>query len=346
MQALRRRGSILSRIATITTAVALALALAGVALAQGQGRVRFGAQERTLDYAYAAMAWGEPYGITVDTQHYASGAEPLEALLAGQVDVAITSEPRLASLFERRPDQVVIIGLWQWGGERHSVEVPAGSTANDLSELVGKKVAARVGSGNYENFLAALEDRGLSENDFQIVNMSPPDMPSALASGTVDAFVAWEPTPASCELKGVCRQLMDFAEYNISPSFLVSTNDYIENNRGNVVAFLRSWFDAAVMVENSPADAAQIVAEFAQNKLGTQIPSDITELGFERINVDPRKVAQRATLDRLRADWDRTAWAMYQQETVDSVRDVTSIDAFFAHDVYDEALSGWQPGQN
>lgn len=65
-----------------------------------------------------------------------------------------------------------------------------------IEDLRGKKIAAAGGPGSTGGFLVAsiLATAGLTLNDVEIVNISTPDMPNALANGAVDAALASAPT--------------------------------------------------------------------------------------------------------------------------------------------------------
>jgi NitT/TauT family transport system substrate-binding protein len=65
-----------------------------------------------------------------------------------------------------------------------------------VKDLKGKRVATGIGSTAHFSLLNALESEGLTECDITLVAMEVGEMPKALAEGRIDAFSAWEPTPA------------------------------------------------------------------------------------------------------------------------------------------------------
>ncbi len=65
-----------------------------------------------------------------------------------------------------------------------------------VKDLRGKRVATGLGSTAHFSLLNALEGEGLSERDITLVGMEVSEMAQALAAGKIDAFSAWEPTPA------------------------------------------------------------------------------------------------------------------------------------------------------
>jgi NitT/TauT family transport system substrate-binding protein len=62
-----------------------------------------------------------------------------------------------------------------------------------VADLAGKKVGVEVGFVSHLLLLNALESVGLSEDDVTLVNVPTNETPQVLASGDVDAIVAWQP---------------------------------------------------------------------------------------------------------------------------------------------------------
>jgi len=65
---------------------------------------------------------------------------------------------------------------------------------NSIKELKGKKIGVEVGFVSHLLLLNALEDNGLTEADVELVNVPTNETPQVLASGDVDAIVAWQPS--------------------------------------------------------------------------------------------------------------------------------------------------------
>lgn len=66
--------------------------------------------------------------------------------------------------------------------------VPPGSTAHSLQDLKGKRISIHRSRPWELSMVKLLAQQGLSEKDFQIVNMQPQAGAAALASGNVDAL--------------------------------------------------------------------------------------------------------------------------------------------------------------
>lgn len=109
-----------------------------------------------------------------------------------------------------------------------------------VKELEGKRVGTAIGSAAHFTLLRALGNEGLTEKDIELVPMEVSEMARALASGRIDAFCAWEPTPS-----------MAFASY---PEFHLV-------HKGLNYGFLCLRRD---FVTRHPAEAREIVAAVAR----------------------------------------------------------------------------------
>ncbi|MEE8398169.1 MAG: ABC transporter substrate-binding protein, partial [Desulfobacterales bacterium] len=65
-----------------------------------------------------------------------------------------------------------------------------------ISDLRGERIGYAFGSNAHYALLNALSSFGISEADVHLVPMEVHEMADALSQGTIDAFSAWEPTPA------------------------------------------------------------------------------------------------------------------------------------------------------
>ncbi len=64
---------------------------------------------------------------------------------------------------------------------------------SSIKELRGRKVGVEIGCLSHELLVRALTDNGLKESDVTLVNMPTHQAAQVLASGDVDAIVAWQP---------------------------------------------------------------------------------------------------------------------------------------------------------
>jgi len=65
---------------------------------------------------------------------------------------------------------------------------------DSLKDLKGKKIGVEIGFVGHLLLLNGLEKNGLTEADVELINVPTNETPQVLASGEVDAIVAWQPS--------------------------------------------------------------------------------------------------------------------------------------------------------
>ena len=245
--------------------------------------VRYGGQyypEEFLLYGWPEV-WTQ-YDIDVEHVLFSSGAESNEALIAGQVDINCGADSRTVALFTAMPDDALIIGTVQ-KGDRYVTVVGADSTYQSWSDLVGKTVATRLGTGAEGVLRKFYEREGYSWEDFDYVNLKVEDMIAALEHGQIEAFTAWEPTPAIAEGNGIGRVLRTYGDVAPVPASLHTTRDFALQNEDVLVRFLGAHLEKAALIEDDPSRAAEIASQAAAAK-GISVSPEAFESAFSRID--------------------------------------------------------------
>ncbi|MBC7077161.1 MAG: ABC transporter substrate-binding protein, partial [Synergistales bacterium] len=148
----------------------------------------------------------EKYGLKLDSKLFPTGTEIRDALISGDLDIGeLGITPMLTGLV-RAPGKLCAVGVSSFGGGKYSVVVRKDSKYENMKDLVGKKLAVKVGSGCYTAFLLWAKSQGLTEKDFQILDMGDVDAMAALETKSVDAVVYWEPIPSLLIAKGLARE--------------------------------------------------------------------------------------------------------------------------------------------
>lgn len=123
----------------------------------------------------------------------------MEAFSAGKVDaVCMTNGDALVTGATGSPSRIIVINDYSNGNDM-IIAKPGYETLKDLK---GKKIGVEIGFVGHLHLLKALEANGMSEADVELVNIPTPETPKALASGDVEAIVAWQPN-CSQALKSV-----------------------------------------------------------------------------------------------------------------------------------------------
>jgi sulfonate transport system substrate-binding protein len=225
--------------------------------------IRWAAQEVPEDYLYRGMDFATPFGLKVDTETNPSAARSLQDLLAGRVDVADVGSAPALSAIERDPGNIVIVASTHSGGQRHELLVATGSPYHKLEDLKGHRVAIAIGSGSYIAWEAYLKQRHLTDTDFDIVNMQPPDMANALSQNLVDGAVAWEPTPSILITQNVAREIANFEKQTTDPAVLVTTRSFAQAHPDALARFIASDLRMYQFIHKNPQGAAEVAARVA-----------------------------------------------------------------------------------
>jgi ABC-type nitrate/sulfonate/bicarbonate transport system substrate-binding protein len=249
------------------------------------GTIRYGGQYYPAEW----LLQGKPElwtgrGLEVEHTMFASAGEANEALIAGNIDVVCGADTRAVSMFNAIPDQALIIGVVHKGKKIFTM-VGVDSPYQSWDDLKGKKVATKFGTGA-EGAMAKFWARdGYERTEFELINMGLAEMTPALEAGQIDAFTAWEPTPAIAEAKGVGRVLRSYEDISLVPSLIYTTKAYAEAHPAELAAFLAAHMDKQDMIEADPIGAAGLAAAAASAK-GVEVPAAAFEKVYGRMSFE------------------------------------------------------------
>jgi NitT/TauT family transport system substrate-binding protein len=133
--------------------------------------------------------WFAEAGVDVEFQWFDYVAS-MDAFAAGQLDaVPMTNGDTLVTGATGGMGVMVILNDYSNGNDM----VVARPGLSGVADLAGKTVGVEIGFVGHLLLLNALQSVGLSEDDVTLVNVPTNETPQVLASGDVDAIVAWQP---------------------------------------------------------------------------------------------------------------------------------------------------------
>jgi NitT/TauT family transport system substrate-binding protein len=252
------------------------------------GTIRYGGQYYPGEFllqGYPSM-W-DKYDINVSHTLFSSGTEGNEALIGGSVDVNVGSDTKTIALFMQDDFNPLIIGTTQ-RGNRYSTIIPADSNVTSWTELVGKTIGYVEGTGAdtiMQRYFAADPDGlGLEMHaNFTWDSRAVTTLPSALQSGLIDAFTAWELTPTVAVDQGIGKILRSYGDVALTPVSIHTTVEYARDNPDLLIAFLAGHLDKQDMIENDTSTAAGHASTAASDFGGTLSTAAFEGL-FNRIN--------------------------------------------------------------
>ncbi len=134
--------------------------------------------------------WFKEEGVDVQFEWFDYVAS-MDAYAAGKLDaVGMTNGDTLVTASTGASGIMFLMNDYSDGNDM--IIAKAGITS--VKQLKGKKIGVEVGFVSHLLLLNALEKNGLSEKDVELVNVPTNETPQVLASGDVDAIVAWQPS--------------------------------------------------------------------------------------------------------------------------------------------------------
>ncbi len=177
-----------------------------------------------------------PYKI--EWKEFAAAAPLLEALGAGALDSGLVGDaPFTFAAAANVP--VKAIGAIRQTGDGLAVLVPKNSAIKSFDDLKGKKIATGRGSIGHQLILAALESKGWTTSDVQIVFLAPSDAKVAYSRGSVDAWSTWEPYVSQEEVLFQSRVVLNAEGLTSGLSFVVATPNAIRDKHTELEDYLR-----------------------------------------------------------------------------------------------------------
>lgn len=133
--------------------------------------------------------WFEEEGVEVQFEWFDYVAS-MDAFAAGQLDgVAMTNGDTLVTGATGAKGIMILLNDYSNGNDM----VIAKPGIDSVQALKGKKIGVEIGFVSHLLLLDALKQNGMTEGDVELVNVPTNETPQVLASGEVDAIVAWQP---------------------------------------------------------------------------------------------------------------------------------------------------------
>ncbi len=133
--------------------------------------------------------WFKEEGVDVQFEWFDYVAS-MDAFAAGKLDaVTMTNGYALVTGATGAKSVMFLINDYSNGNDM----VVGKPGIDSIADLKGKKVGVEIGFVSHLLLLNGLEKAGMSEKDVELVNVPTNETPQVLASGDVDAIVAWQP---------------------------------------------------------------------------------------------------------------------------------------------------------
>ena len=200
-------------------------------------------------------------GIRFKAIKFASFSEMAAALRNGKIQVAFMIAP-LSILLRQQGEDVKIIYI----GNRHesTLVVRKDLPVRAFGDLGGRTVAVPMRfSGHHLSLLQLMEKNRLG-SAIRIVEMNPPDMASALAAGSLDAYYVGEPFAARTLQSGDAYRLLYVEEVwkNFICNLVVIHQDFAKKDPEIVSMLVQGAARSGIWAKNHPQEAARIASGY------------------------------------------------------------------------------------
>lgn len=143
-------------------------------------------------YVADAKGYFKDEGIKLDLQAVQSGSVAVPLAASGQLDVVVAgfSAGMFGAISTGLDIKVVgSMGVSDGNTSKSPTDLVVSKNIKSITDLKGKKVGAGGGMGATGAYLlnVALKTAGMTVKDVTVVNIGNPDMPAALANGSIDA---------------------------------------------------------------------------------------------------------------------------------------------------------------
>lgn len=214
-------------------------------------------------------------GHRFEALKFSSFAEMGEALRNGQIQAAFIIAP-LSIVLHQQGAGVKLVYI----GNRHesTLVYRKDLKVNSFADLAGKTIAVpQRYSGHNVCARMLAEKYGVTGANLNIVEMNPPDMPPALAGGSLDAYFVGEPFAAKTIRAGESKVL--YYVEQVWPKFicnlLLVKEDYIKKYPERVKMLVQGAARSGYWARSHTKEAAEIASKYWNQ------PADLVEYALQ-----------------------------------------------------------------
>ncbi|MFA6254357.1 MAG: ABC transporter substrate-binding protein [Candidatus Paceibacterota bacterium] len=210
-------------------------------------------------------------GLNVKVNEFTAGKFALPALLGGSLDLITVGE--------------LPVTLATLNGEKLSI---VGEISNDSFPMVlrkegqtvfdpqtyfstKRKIATSVGGG--PEFFAAefFKKYNIKPSQYEVINMAPPDMPTALANGNVDGIAIFEPYTSFALQKVGADNVFILADSSLysESAVIVGRSDFVAKNEQTIEKFLSALSKSENFIKQNKNQSIGIMSAFTKLDVAT-----------------------------------------------------------------------------
>jgi NitT/TauT family transport system substrate-binding protein len=197
-------------------------------------------------------------GVTIEFVSADDTATGKQLLQTGKVDAYYLTPEAVVVLSDAGTKVKVFAGTdLSFGADG----VVATKEITSIADLKGKMVAFEVGSPSHFLLSSLLKEKGLTTNDFTVINNLASDAGAAFLAGKVDAAVTWEPYLTSATERKGGHLLASSKDFPLVYDMFIFRADRAAEHTKDVKAMYKAIFAAQTWIEAHRTEAAEIAAK-------------------------------------------------------------------------------------
>lgn len=195
-------------------------------------------------------------GIDVDLQKVADPKERFTALAGGKLDSLVSTLDTMSQYWKAETPFHAILGLDESSGGDGIVTK---SDIKTIADLKGKQIGVNIGSVSQFFLEFVLQQNGMTDKDVTLVKMLQDDVPAALATGSIDAGVTWEPNLSKAVKNGANLLISSKATPGLIVDIMIVNDSVLKANPKLGAGLVAAWNKAIDYWKANPDDAASIM---------------------------------------------------------------------------------------
>jgi NitT/TauT family transport system substrate-binding protein len=220
-------------------------------------------------------------GVDVELVQFGRGSEAVDALSAGQVALAGSSDATTVTQFQQNPDLVALYAT-QSSGEYVKVVLREGVEPAAVKKMLVVPGLSEIATAKY------LESKGIDPADVEFITATPNDAAPLLKRGEADGFVMWEPWPSAAVAEGAGEIVETTGDYGwFYNHWIISRTDVVTNQSEDAHKVADVLAHAAEIVEAEPGRAVK--ATLAH----TKVPEEQILQAVEQIDYGVRSFTEK-----------------------------------------------------
>ena len=214
-----------------------------------------------------AKGFFKEFGISVDIKHVKGGHLAFKSLIAGEVDIATSSEAVVMfNSFNRNDFSLFCTFVTSDNDVKILAHSDSGiSTINDLK---GKKIGTILGTSSHFFLSQTLLMSGIPEDEVKVVNLKPQETKILLDEKKLDAIVTWEPYAylAKRDL-GENVKIIHHDRVYLETFNAITLREYADRNVDKLSRFTKALIKATDYIKQHSEESQIIVADVLNKDL-------------------------------------------------------------------------------